>query len=247
MKIIPLSEGSFTVDRTKQFVPFDPLKDELHKRAVGSLLVEIQPFLVITSEDILVLDTGLGFSSNGVLQIRKNVMDAGVNPSEVTKVLLTHLHKDHSGGLCAEAEDSLRNELTFSKAKYYVQKKEVEVAFEKGTPSYVIKELQCLKNSSQVILLDGNGVIDGNIRYAISGAHSPYHQVFWIIDGGETVFFGGDETPQIQQMKTRFVNKYDFNGKKSMELRKKWWEEGEKNKWVFLFYHDIKTPVYSFK
>jgi len=31
-----------------------------------------------------------------------------------------------------------------------------------------------------------------------------------------------------------------------MELRKKWWAEGEKNNWKFLFYHDIKTPVFSF-
>jgi len=29
-----------------------------------------------------------------------------------------------------------------------------------------------------------------------------------------------------------------------MELRKKWWAQGEKEKWTFLFYHDIKTPVY---
>jgi hypothetical protein len=32
MKIIPLSEGSFTVDKTKVFVPFDDQKDELSQR-----------------------------------------------------------------------------------------------------------------------------------------------------------------------------------------------------------------------
>jgi hypothetical protein len=30
-----------------------------------------------------------------------------------------------------------------------------------------------------------------------------------------------------------------------MELRKEWWQEGEKEQWTFLFYHDIKTPVYK--
>ncbi len=43
--IIPLSEGSFTIDKTKIFVPFDDTKDELNQRATGSLLVEVQPFL----------------------------------------------------------------------------------------------------------------------------------------------------------------------------------------------------------
>ena len=247
MKIIPLSEGSFTIDKTKLFVPFDPSKDQLQKRSSGSLLVEIQPFLVVTAGDILVLDTGLGFSNaDGPLQIQKNIMDAGINPSEVTKVLLTHLHKDHAGGISAESENPPGSKMTFSNATYYVQKKELEFAFEKGLPSYVVKELESLKTSSQVSLLDGNGIIDGYITYEVSGAHSPYHQVFWIVDEGETLFFGGDESPQLQQMKSRFVNKYDFNGKKSMELRKKWWAEGEKNNWKFLFYHDIKTPVFSF-
>jgi hypothetical protein len=33
-------------------------------------------------------------------------------------------------------------------------------------------------------------------------------------------FFGGDDAPQLQQMKHRFVAKYDFDGKKAMELRR---------------------------
>jgi hypothetical protein len=31
MKIIPLSEGTFTIDKTKLFVPFDETKDELQE------------------------------------------------------------------------------------------------------------------------------------------------------------------------------------------------------------------------
>ena len=60
MKIIPLSEGTFTVDKTKLFIPFDNGKDELQARSSGSLLVEIQPFVVITSKDILLLGYGIG-------------------------------------------------------------------------------------------------------------------------------------------------------------------------------------------
>jgi len=31
-----------------------------------------------------------------------------------------------------------------------------------------------------------------------------------------------------------------------MELRQQWWQQGEKENWTFLFYHDIKTPVWKF-
>jgi hypothetical protein len=44
-------------------------------------------------------------------------------------------------------------------------------------------------------------------------------------------------------MKSRFVAKYDFDGKKSMELRTAWWQQGQQEHWTFLFYHDIKTPI----
>ena len=79
-----------------------------------------------------------------------------------------------------------------------------------------------------------------------TGAHCPCHQVFKIIEDGEIVFFGGDVAPQLQQMKNKFIAKYDYDGRKCMELRQEWWERGEKEKWTFLFYHDIKTPVFSF-
>ena len=47
MKIIPLSEGSFTIDKTKVFIPFDKSTDKLQDRAVGSLLVEILKAIIV--------------------------------------------------------------------------------------------------------------------------------------------------------------------------------------------------------
>lgn len=245
MQIIPLSEGSFTIDKTKRFVPFDLENDDLQQRPTGSLLVEVQPFAVITTEDILVLDTGLGFEQDGVLQIHRNLRKAGIDPARVTKVLMSHLHKDHAGGISGDCADGATGRpLSFPNARYYVQRRELEYAFEKGPTSYITEELECLKHSQQVVFLDGNGTIDGYIKYEITGAHCPWHQVFWIVDGGETVFFGADVAPQLQQMKSRFVAKYDYDGKKAMELRQQWWEQGQREGWTFLFYHDVKTPTW---
>ena len=246
MQIIPLSEGSFTIDKTKAFVPFDTGMDDLQKRPAGSLLVEVQPFAMITSEDILVLDTGLGFEHNGKLQIHQNLIKNNINPSDVTKVLITHLHKDHSGGVAMNNSNEQKTTLAFPNATYYVQKKELETAFEEGQLSYIREELTTLVDNPQVVLLEGNGVLDGYIRYQVTGAHCPHHQVFWIVDSGEKHFFGGDVAPQLHQMKNRFIAKYDFDGRKCMELRQQWWKQGEEEKWTFLFYHDIQTPVYGF-
>jgi glyoxylase-like metal-dependent hydrolase (beta-lactamase superfamily II) len=243
MKIIPLSEGAFTIDKTKVFVPFNKEKDDLQERALGSLLVEVQPFCIITKKDILLIDTGLGFSNaDGVLQIHQNLINNGIDPMDITKVLLSHLHKDHSGGISKEDKVLGHHFLSFPQATYYVNKNEFEFAIEKGSPSYTPKEFELLGNTGHVIFTEGNGKIDEYISFEVTGAHCPFHQTFMIEEDGEKIFFGGDVAPQLQQMKSRFIAKYDFDGKKSMQLRQQWWEQAEKEHWTFLFYHDIKTP-----
>lgn len=245
MKIIPLSEGSFTVDATKKFVPFQLGTDQLNDRTTGSLLVEIQPFAVVTSKDVIVIDAGLGFSNDqGVLQLHENLIREEINPLDVTKVLMSHLHKDHAGGISREDTMLKQRMLSFPNAQYIVNEREFEAACTGTSASYNPSDLLALKHSEQLVLVEGSGCIDQYIHYEHTGAHSPWHQVFKIEEEGQLVFFGGDVAPQLIQMKTRFVAKYDFDGKQAAALRIRWWEQGLKENWTFLFYHDIKTPVY---
>jgi glyoxylase-like metal-dependent hydrolase (beta-lactamase superfamily II) len=247
MTIHPLSEGSFTIDKTKQFIPFDINRDDLQERPIGSLLVEIQPFCIVTKRDIILLDAGLGFSRpDGTLQIHQNLLDVGINPMDVTKVLLSHLHKDHAGGVSKEDKILGHSFFSFPQATYYVNRQEFVFAMQTGKPSYTPDEFAMLGQSEQVVFTEGDGMIDNYIRYQVTGAHSPHHQVFWIEEDGETIFFGGDVAPQLQQMKSRFVAKYDYDGKLCMELRQQWWAEGQAAGWTFLFYHDIQSPLVRF-
>ncbi len=247
--VFPLSEGSFSIDKTKIFVPFNEATDVLTDRPIGSLLVEVQPFLVVTSKDVLLLDAGLGFTNgNGQLQIHENIKKAGYTPEQVTKVLLTHLHKDHAGGIGTPHTGAFNggDVLNFPNANYYVQQRELDYAWQTGAPSFLPDEIEPLLQSGKVHFLHKDeGVIDDYIFYKHTGGHSPHHQVFWIKDGDETIFFGGDVAPQLQQMKFRYKTKYDFEPETAMNLRQQWWQQGTEEGWQFLFYHDIKTPVYK--
>lgn len=246
-RIIPLSEGSFTVDATKKFVPYNPDKDNMQQRPGGSLLVEIQPFLVITDSDFIILDTGLGFRNpDGVLQIHQHLIDNGVNPMEITKVLMSHLHKDHSGGVAPKDDNSGQRSLSFPHATYYVNRQEMEYAIANDGKSYYAEDIELLQQRDNVIFTEGDGTIDDYISYEVTGGHCPYHQVFLIDDGEDKVFFGGDVAPQVSQMKSRFVAKYDYDGKRSMELRQQFIQRGTKDGWTFLYYHDTKLPYGKF-
>jgi glyoxylase-like metal-dependent hydrolase (beta-lactamase superfamily II) len=243
MTIFPLSEGAFSIDKSKIFIPFDKGVDDIQQRSLGSLLVEVQPFVICSKNDIILLDAGLGFcNADGTLQIHQNLIDLGINPMEVTKVFLSHLHKDHSGG--AIMEDSLLKKqfLSFPNAIYYVNKQEFDFAVQSGYPSYTTEDFLMLKDSGNVVFIEGSGTIDGYIRFETIGAHCPHHMALWMEEAGQIIFYGADVAPQLQQMKTRFVAKYDFDGKKAMELRSKWWSQAQEEHWTILFYHDIKTP-----
>jgi glyoxylase-like metal-dependent hydrolase (beta-lactamase superfamily II) len=242
--IHPLSEGIFTVGHDKKFVPFNPETEELNDRPTGSLLVEVQPFLVITEQDVIILDTGLGFSNGeGVLQIHENLRNNGFEPASVTKVLLSHLHKDHAGCLVFRDFNGMVN-ATFPNADYYIYRPEADYALKTGFPSYIAEDIEPLLTTSQVRWLDGEqGTIDGYIHFTHSGGHCPEHIVYLIDDGIDKVFFGGDEVPQLKQLKMKYIAKYDADGKKAMMLREQYAAKGKAEGWQFLFYHDVKTPV----
>ena len=245
MQVFPLSEGEFTVGRDKQFIPFNMAADELNDRSTGSLLVEVQPFLIITDKDVIVLDTGLGFKNKeGILQIHDNIRRQGYEPAAVTKVLLSHLHKDHAG--CLVFKDDGMVHTTFPNADYYIYRPEADFALTTGYPSYHPEDIEPLLTTAQVKWLDGpKGTIDGYIHFTHSGGHCPQHIVYLIDDGKDKIFYGGDEAPQLKQMKMKYIAKYDYDGKKAMHLREQYAASGKADGWKFLFYHDVKTPVSS--
>ncbi len=236
-QIIPLSEGTFTIGHDKIFQPFNDATDVLNSRPTGSLLVEVQPFAIVNDKDIILLDTGLGFNHpDGKALLVSNLAQHNIMPEDVTKIMMSHLHKDHAGGLMQNI---------FTQASIYVSRKEMDYADKIGFPSYYSEDLQWLKTANNIVWLDEeSGFIDDYIRYEHSGAHAPHHIVFKIADEeGGIIFYGGDEAPQYKQMRMKYIAKYDFDGRKAMQLREQWAEEGAAAGWKFLFYHDVKTPI----
>lgn len=66
----------------------------------------VQAFIVRTPSEVTMVDTGLGgnrpvapWAPGEGLTAEQAYEDAGVDPSEVSTVVLTHMHPDHSGGV----------------------------------------------------------------------------------------------------------------------------------------------------
>jgi glyoxylase-like metal-dependent hydrolase (beta-lactamase superfamily II) len=242
--VIPLSEGTFTIGGNKIFIPFDSEHDDLSKRAIGSLVVEIQPFLIIDGNDYILLDTGLGYHlRTGELQIHNNLRMHGIEPNQITKVVMSHLHKDHAGGI-SYVQPNGQRKLSFVNAEYHIYEPEFEYALAHPGASYLIEEFDHLRKSGQATFYkEEQGEIGNHLHHSWSGGHCPHHQVILFDDGQDKFFFGGDEAPQLKQMKFKYVAKYDADGKRAAALREEYAERGRAEKWKFLFYHDIASAI----
>lgn len=235
MEIYALSEGSYSVDASKKFIPFNPEKDNVKDRP-ASIFIHVTPFLVKTESDLILFDTGLGYIDvDGELILHKHIRNAGFDPDEVSLVLMSHLHYDHSGGLVYERNGKLQ--ASFRRAEHVIQKKEWEFALTGKSSSYHKEIFEALQSSANLNIVDGDGVLKEGIRYEISGGHSPNHQVFWIESLNGKCFFGGDELPEPDQLIRKFVAKYDFDGRKAMQLREVYGKIAAEEGYTCLFYH----------
>jgi N-acyl homoserine lactone hydrolase len=111
-------------------------------------------------------------------------IDAQVDLGTVTKVVLTHLHFDHAGGLA----------LLPSTLPIFVQRREWEAG---GDPAAVARNFYLPPDyegiARQVVLVDGDHDLlgDGSVELLLTPGHTPGHQSVRVGDG---LVIGGDVT-----------------------------------------------------
>lgn len=240
MKIIPIKEGNYAVNKIKEFTLLkEGEKVEYSKMAVT-------PFLVITENDHTLLDTGLRFTHHHTPLIYQCLEKENIRPERITKILLSHLHKDHADGLGQVDEHSFH--CNFPEAKIYIQQRELDFALQQhSNPSYNIPLLEKLHLLPNIVWMNDNkGWITDEIAYEVTGGHSPFHQSFWIRANGQTAFYGADNLPLKSYLKMPIAYKTDYDGRKAKELRLLWEKSAVEEHWQIMFYHDMKTSVVQF-
>lgn len=240
MELTVIKQGDFKVDKRKNFEYLKPNDEST------SIKLAIQPFLITLGSDTILLDLGLGFLEDNEPVILKRLKDQNINPNNITKILLSHLHKDHADGLGYFKENEFVQ--NFPDAAIYIQKREYDFALQQTeNPSYNIPLLNELQKLNNIIWLhDDEGEISPEITFKVTAGHSKFHQVFWIKENDSTIFFGADDLPTTGYLKRSIAYKTDYDGHKAMEFRKIWKEQAEAENWQVLFYHDLKNPVVQF-
>lgn len=236
MQIHSLHQGLYTVDASHKILPYDPENANAMQK---KMLLGITPFLLREADEFILLDSGLSIDE-APYSLNYQLHNLGIAPERIKAILFSHLHHDHIGGAIVDKK------LRFPHALHIVHKKHLEFILQKG--SEIEREhAQILQTQAKLHLLDAekSGRLHSRAEYGVTHGHCPYHLHFTFQDkAGVKIFYGGDEAPQLGQMKIRMVAKYDYDGKEADHLRNLWWQQGRQERWIFLFYHDKTSPIF---
>ncbi|MEP6706013.1 MAG: MBL fold metallo-hydrolase [Pyrinomonadaceae bacterium] len=212
-------------------------------------------FIEADSEKILI-DTGIGdkwaakhLEMYGIARKRKLGESlrsiAGVGPEEITLVINTHLHFDHSGGN-TELDGKGRAIPAFPNARYFISRAEhehAETPSERDRASYLSANWRPLQESGQLVLKEADYEVVPGVRMETHAGHNRSMQCVHIKRGGKTLFGFADLVPTRAHVPFAWIMGYDLYPVETLEAKKKLLPQAASERWLCLFYHDADEPL----
>ncbi|GAB2902038.1 MBL fold metallo-hydrolase [Streptomyces mayteni] len=164
--------------------------------ADGRWRLRFRAFAIRGDRGVTLVDAGIGPADSpaaswapvpGVLPA--SLAAAGIEPSDVDTVVLTHLHTDHVGWAVVGGGERARP--FFPNAGYLLQRAELD-AIEEINPQLRSAVIDPLRKTDQLRLLDGDTPLRGGERVVATPGHTPGHQSVLVADGRELVAVTGD-------------------------------------------------------
>lgn len=136
------------------------------------------PTLVNTGTELILFDTGL--SSEGTTSA---LAAAGYTPDQIDVVAITHMHRDHIGGLMAQDAP------TFPNARYITGATEFDAWSSTGNETF---DANVRPLADQMEFLEGGDQIAGGITALAAFGHTPGHMAYIIESSGKQLVLGAD-------------------------------------------------------
>ena len=246
-----ISGGTFRLDGGGMFgiIPRPLWSRSFAPDERGRISLDTNCLLIRTGDELVLVDTGngakLGQKERDIFAVPEgnplleNLAAHGVQPEEITLVLLTHLHMDHVGGASHSVGDSVIP--SFPNACYVVQRTEWEDALHNRShmrTSYRMENLQPLAESGKLKLLDGDAEVAPGLRVHVTGGHTPAHQCVFIQDGGETALFAADICPTPAHFRPPYNMAYDLEPYVTMQAKAELLTRAARENWLVLFDHE---------
>lgn len=237
-----LYEGTFSVGLDYKFVRIG----RNGKPAKGALKLSLNPFLIKTPDRNYLFDCGIGEfgEDTGPDTIRENLDDHHLSDYEITDILLSHLHYDHIGGL-AHRENGYW-ELTFPEAKLWVSQNGWKKLLEKEeseSEKFDFKSFVDAKADIHFLGEEENPYPE--IQTRTIGGHTEFHQLLKFDDRKQKFLHAGDVLGTKGAVNRKYAAKYDFEPKRSQQLREEITQLAFQEGYTILAYHENEHPMFK--
>lgn len=169
------------------------------------LHLSIQPLLVRSGTRTLLFDTGAAdaaFARAG--RLPASLRAAGVEPSQVTDIFLSHQHQDHVGGLLTR-----EGALAFPNAAIHLSTPEWESLKGDRDAAALVAAI----TPKVVAFQPGAAIVPGVVTAVAVDGHTPGHSAYEIASGDERLLYLGDTAHHyvISVQRPEWTVQYDMN------------------------------------
>ncbi len=211
---------------------------------VSPMAVSLNAYTFTLGKRVFLVDTGSGdlFGSFGGELIHSLKM-AGLQPDQVTDILLTHCHDDHEGGLVHNGH------LVFPNATLHVGKPDVDFFLDKSNAakshvdmSYFDQAFETVKpyvDAGKVQTFSGTTQITPEITATLHPGHTPGSAFYTVRSQGEEIIFTGDivHIAEVQFSDPTTTIVYDVDPKRAAEVREQAFAEFTRNRTLIAVPH----------
>lgn len=182
----------------------------------------------------------LGGALGGASGVEKSLNSYGLKLTDITDVVLTHLHFDHAGGATCEKDGKLVP--TFPNARYYVQRANYNTAVHPNVrerASYYSANFNALMDAGVLTLLDGSqaDLLPG-VSVIVSNGHTEGQQMVKVSDGASTLVYCADVIPTSTHVKLAWVMGYDLHPLQLIQEKRELLGPAAEHGWYLFFEHD---------
>ncbi len=192
----------------------------------GKLRVSFGCFLLRTSEELILIDTGLGpqdeypdGGTSGALLGALNRVQ--ISPADITKVVHTHLHPDHMGG------DVLDGRPVFSNATHWTHDRELEFwrAGRHPASPAVLAAMDVVHDAGLLKTISADQQVADGLTMIESFGHTPGHTSVLIASENQRAYIAGDITHHPLQAIYNWNVVYDIDKDQAARTRAQVFEQ----------------------
>ena len=246
------SDGTFKIDGGAMFGVVPKVLWSRHKEADAQnrVTMDMNCVLIRDADHVVLIESGAGSKltekQRGIYGIERppalldELAKRGVKPEDVTLVVNTHLHFDHSGGNTRRDGDALV--ATFPRASYVFQRLEWVDALganERTRASYFPDDFAPLEAPGKLELIDEAVEILPGIRLDRVQGHTRGTQTVRVIDGKRTAFFSSDFMPDRHHLPLPWIPAQDLYPLDTLEAKRTILARAVEEQWLVAFTHDL--------